>query len=106
MPTIHFVSHDGAIQDVEAHAGLSLMQSAVDAGVDGIVAECGGCCSCATCHVYLEPEIYNSLPAPTPMEQGMLSCVLEPAETSRLSCQVMVTEDMEGTSVRLPRSQF
>jgi len=106
MPTIHFVSHKGVIEDVQAHAGLSLMQAAVDAGIDGIVAECGGCCSCATCHVYLEPALYESLPPPTSMEEGMLSCVLEPKETSRLSCQVIVTEEMEGAMIHLPQSQY
>lgn len=106
MPTIQFVTPDGAIHDVEAHAGLSLMYAAVEAGIDGIIAECGGSCSCATCHVYLEQEAFDSLPAPTAMEQGMLACVVEPEETSRLSCQVTVTEEMEGMTVRVPNSQY
>ena len=106
MPTVKFIAFDGAETEVEAAAGVSLMQAAVSNGVAGIVAECGGACSCATCHVHLEPEWFDKLPAPEDMEKEMLEFVANPQPTSRLSCQIKLSEDMDGLVARTPESQY
>ena len=82
------------------------MDGAVNNGIDGILAECGGAMSCATCHVYIDDAWVSKVAAPTEMEQEMLEVVSNPKETSRLSCQVTVTNEMEGLKVHLPESQF
>lgn len=106
MPQVSYVSHDGSVIEVDVPAGTSVMQGAVDNMIDGIVAECGGSCSCATCHCYVDEAWLERLPPPSGMEKDMLECVLEPRQNSRLSCQVVVTEELDGLVVRLPESQF
>jgi 2Fe-2S ferredoxin len=106
MPVITYISADGAINDIEVESGSSVMQGAVDNMIDGIVAECGGSCSCATCHCYVDAAWQDKVPAASEMEKDMLECVLEPEPNSRLSCQINVTDDLDGLVVRLPKSQF
>ena len=106
MPVITYISADGAINDIEVESGSSVMQGAVDNMIDGIVAECGGSCSCATCHCYVDAAWQDKVPAAREMEKDMLECVLEPEPNSRLSCQINVTDDLDGLVVRLPKSQF
>lgn len=106
MPVITFVAHDGATHEVEAAVGSNLMQIALANGIDGILGECGGACSCATCHCYLDDEHYALASAPKAGERDMLDCVLEPGPTSRLGCQVAVSAEMDGMTVRLPASQY
>jgi 2Fe-2S ferredoxin len=106
MPLIRFIEADGRDTEVDADAGYSVMQAAVDNMVDGILAECGGSCSCATCHCYIDPKFTDKIPEPTAIEKDMLSTVSEPKENSRLSCQVIITDEMEGMEVHLPASQF
>ncbi len=106
MPVINYISADGAINEIEVASGSSVMQGAVDNMIDGIVAECGGSCSCATCHCYVDDAWIEKVPAPSEMEKDMLECVLEPQPNSRLSCQIEVTDDLDGLVVRLPESQF
>lgn len=106
MPQITYVSHDGNATEVEVPVGNSVMQGAVDNMIDGIVAECGGSCSCATCHCYVDEAWVSKLPPASGMEKDMLECVLEPRPNSRLSCQLEVTEDLDGLVVHLPESQF
>jgi len=106
MARITFIAVDGVTTQVEAANGLSVMQAAVNNGVPGIVAECGGACSCATCHVHVDPDWYGRLPAPQDMERDMLEFVIEPRDTSRLSCQLKVTDDLDGLIVRTPSSQY
>jgi 2Fe-2S ferredoxin len=106
MPVVTYISHNGAINEVEVASGSSVMQGAVDNMIDGIIAECGGSCSCATCHCYIDPAWVDRIPAASEMEKDMLECVLEPQETSRLSCQIKITDDLDGLVVRLPESQF
>lgn len=106
MPQIKFYSHDGRIEEVEAKSGTSVMQAAVDNMIDGIVGECGGSCSCATCHVYVKEDWVDRLPPAQPMEQDMLECVLEPRPNSRLSCQIKLTDELDGLEVETPESQF
>lgn len=105
MPAITFIAHDGSAQRVEARLGQSIMQVAVDHMVPGIIADCGGNCSCATCHVYVEMPGADNLPDAGADEVAMLECALHTQPNSRLGCQVLVTPQMDGATVRTPISQ-
>lgn len=106
MPRILFIEHHGTEHEVEATQGESVMAAAVANGVPGIDADCGGGCSCGTCHVVVAPEWFARTGIPSPMEEGMLGFVPERTETSRLSCQITVTEALEGLVVHLPEFQM
>ncbi len=105
MPKVFFEQPDGELQVVNADLGQSLMEAATAAMVSGIVAECGGSCSCGTCHVYVDAGWFDRLPKPGPIEMAMLEGTFEPTPLSRLSCQVKVTEDMDGLVLRVPSRQ-
>jgi 2Fe-2S ferredoxin len=107
---IHFMAHDvhsaGAATSVHCETGQSLMQAAVGANVKGIEAECGGLLTCGTCHVYVREPHASMLPAPGPDELGMLEFIASPRQAnSRLSCQVTLTDALDGLTVDLPASQ-
>lgn len=102
MVLVKFRLNNGEEQEVEGEAGLSLMEVATRNGVDGILADCGGACSCATCHVYVSEAWIDRLPAKSATEADMLECVEEPRDTSRLSCQVTLTADLDGLEVEVP----
>ena len=106
MPKITYIAFDGTETTVEAKEGMSVMQTAVNNGVDGIVAECGGACSCATCHVHVDHEWFDKLPEAQSMEKEMLDFVMSPQPTSRLSCQIKVTAELDGLVVNTPESQY
>jgi len=106
MTKITFIQPSGVDIEVEATPGTSLMQAAMDNMVDGILADCGGSCSCATCHCYIQDTYYDKLPEPSATAESMLDFVVEPQDNSRLSCQVIVTEELDGMVVTLPTSQF
>ncbi len=105
MPSITYISHAGVATTVDAAAGMSVMRAAVMNGVDGIDAECGGACACATCHVIVDPAWVDKLPAPAAMEADTLEMVADPEPGSRLSCQVTITDALDGLVVRTPKSQ-
>lgn len=106
MPQIVFIQADGTRQNVEAAIGISLMQAATQAGVPGIIGECGGSCSCATCHVMLEPEDIARLPPMSEGESDMLDFAASPRTPgSRLGCQVMVSAEVAGLRVGVPETQ-
>lgn len=105
MPKITFIEHSGAEHVVEANVGLSVMEVAVRNMVPGIDADCGGACACATCHVYVDAAWAEKTGKPESMEESMLDFAYEPKETSRLSCQITVTEELDGLIVRLPEFQ-
>lgn len=106
MAQVTFIKPDGSSYEVDVAPGTSVMQAAVDNMIDGIVAECGGSCSCATCHCYVDEAWVSRLPKPDGMEKDMLECVLEPRPNSRLSCQIVITAALDGLVVHLPESQF
>ena len=106
MPSITFVSFDGESTTVEAEHGASLMQVAVSRGVPGIIGECGGVCSCATCHCYLDDESAKQVPQPDSRERDILDCIVGLESNSRLSCQVKVSDLLDGAVIRLPESQY
>lgn len=105
MPHVVFIQHDGSERRIEVSEGTSLMAAALNNGVDGIVAECGGSCSCATCHCYIDDAWYAKLTPPGDTERGMLEWVVEPRPNSRLGCQVPVTAALDGIVVHVPANQ-
>lgn len=105
MPKIVFVQPDGTRQAVEAPVGITLMEAARQHGVRGVVAQCGGACACATCHVYVDRSWLSKLQAPEEMEAGMLETAWEPRDNSRLSCQVQITAGLNGLEVTVPSKQ-
>jgi 2Fe-2S ferredoxin len=102
---VTFVEHGGTEHEVDAKEGLTLMEVAVKAGVPGIDADCGGACACATCHVYIEDAFAAKTGEPSPMEESMLDFASEREDNSRLSCQIPVSQALEGMKVRLPEFQ-
>ena len=105
MAKITFIEHDGTSHDVEASGG-SVMNAALDNLVPGIDADCGGECSCATCHVMIDAGWMDKVGQPGETEESMLDLNPERQENSRLSCQITVTEDLDGLVVNLPEFQF
>jgi len=106
MPKVTYIEANGQSHEVDLDAGVSLMQGAVDNMIEGIVAECGGSCSCATCHCYIDQQWLDKLEPATEMENDLLECVTEPKDNSRLSCQIVISDDLNGLVVHLPKSQF
>lgn len=105
MTTIHFIDHTGADRAVEIAPGTSVMKGALENGVPGIAADCGGVCSCATCHVYVDPAWFDRVGPAQGDEVDLLEMVDDRAATSRLSCQIAVTADLDGLIVRTPERQ-
>lgn len=105
MPKITFIEFGGAVHHVDAEVGQSVMQAATNNLVPGIIADCGGNCACATCHVYIDEPWRSRATPPSKEEQEMIECALHVTEASRLSCQVHVTPGLDGLIVRLPESQ-
>jgi 2Fe-2S ferredoxin len=106
MPKITFIEHNGTQHTVDAEVGKSVMQAAMDNLVPGIDADCGGECSCATCHVMVNAEWLAKTGGADEAEDSMLDLNPERAENSRLSCQMMVSDDLDGLIVDLPEFQF
>jgi ferredoxin, 2Fe-2S len=106
MPQVTYIEHDGTTHTVPVEAGKTLMEGAVQHGVEGIVAECGGACACATCHCYIDDAWIEKVDQMDAMEEAMLDAVLEPKPSSRLACQVQISSDLDGLLVRLPESQI
>ncbi|QCU78933.1 (2Fe-2S)-binding protein [Citricoccus sp. SGAir0253] len=105
MPTIHYTDAAGETRDIEANVGDSVMETAVRNGVPGIVAECGGSLSCATCHVFVREDELEQLPGMSEMEDEMLyGTAVDREDCSRLSCQIKVTDGME-LHVTTPETQ-
>lgn len=102
---ITYIEHGGEEHEVEAEVGLTVMEVAVKAGVPGIDADCGGACACATCHVYVDPAFREITGEPSPMEESMLDFASEREDNSRLSCQIGVTEKLDGLKVKIPEFQ-
>lgn len=105
MPKITYIQFDGTVNVVDVACGMSVMEGAVSNNIPGIEAECGGACSCATCHVYVDPGWTSRTGIPGPIEQDMLLMVLDLEKNSRLSCQIEVSEELDGLIVRLPEMQ-
>ncbi|MEV1294871.1 2Fe-2S iron-sulfur cluster-binding protein [Pseudonocardia sp. NPDC049635] len=105
MPTVIYILDDGTREEVSVPVGTPVMKAAVANGIDGIVAECGGNLACSTCHVYVE-DGWGALPALSEDEDDMLEATTAPrTEQSRLSCQLVMTPELDGLVVRVPESQ-
>ena len=105
MPKITYIEHNGKSHTIEVSNGLSVMEGAVQNNIPGIDADCGGSMACATCHVYVKEEWFNKLPKKEDGEEDMLDMAFEPKTNSRLSCQLMVSEQIDGLVVNLPEKQ-
>lgn len=106
MPKILYIEHNGKQHVVDAEVGKSVMQNAVENLIPGIVGDCGGACSCATCHGYVDPAWEDKVDSKLEGEEAMLDGALRVESNSRLTCQIMVRAEHEGLVVRLPESQF
>ena len=105
MPKITYIENSGNIKTIEVSNGLSVMEGAVQNDIPGIDADCGGGMACATCHVYVKDEWLNKLPNKEDGEEDMLDMAFEPKKNSRLSCQLIVTDDLDGLVVNIPTKQ-
>jgi len=105
MPKITYIDQNGTKREVDVPLGWSVMEGAVKNLVPGIDADCGGACACATCHVYVDPAWVEKLPAKEDMEETMLDFAQDVKPTSRLSCQIKVTPELDGLVVTTPKSQ-
>jgi 2Fe-2S ferredoxin len=105
MAKITYIEHDGKPHTIEVANGLSVMEGAVQNNIPGIDADCGGSMACATCHVYVKEEWFNKLPKKEDGEDDMLDMAFEPRKNSRLSCQIMVSDELDGLEVNLPEKQ-
>ena len=106
MPTITLIEFNGTNHSIDAEVGKSLMQNALDNAVPGIDADCGGACACGTCHVFVESEWLQISGQTDPMEEAMLGMRPDRTDHSRLSCQIEVSDEMDGMVVRLPEYQM
>jgi ferredoxin, 2Fe-2S len=105
MAKITYIEHNGIEHAVEVKAGQSVMEGAVKHDVPCLDAECGGACACATCHVYVDEAWLERTGAPSATEESMLGFIESVKPNSRLSCQIKVTDNLDGLVVRLPESQ-
>jgi 2Fe-2S ferredoxin len=105
MPKIKYIEHNGKEHEVEVPLGWSVMEGAVKNLIPGIDADCGGACACATCHVYVAQEWLAKMPPKQDMEETMLDFAQDLEPNSRLSCQLKVTPELEGLTVKMPKSQ-
>ena len=105
MAKITFIDKDGNQKKIEIENGLTVMEGAVQNNIPGIDADCGGSMACATCHVYVKEEWFNKLPKKEDGEEDMLDMAFEPKKNSRLSCQILVSDELNGLIVNLPEKQ-
>ena len=105
MAKITYIEHSGKSHTIEVQNGLTVMEGAIQNNLPGIDADCGGSMACATCHVYVKEEWFNKLPKKEDGEEDMLDMAYEPNKFSRLSCQLTVSDKLEGMIVNLPEKQ-
>ena len=105
MPKITYIEHNGKSHTLEVANGLTVMEGAVQNNIPGIDADCGGSCACATCHVYVDEKWFNKLPNKESAEEDMLDMAFEPKSSSRLSCQLTVSDELDGLVVNMPSKQ-
>ena len=105
MAKITYIEHNGKNHTIEVANGLSVMEGAVQNNIPGIDADCGGSMACATCHVYVKEEWFNKIPKKEDGEEDILDMAFEPKKNSRLSCQIMVSEELDGLEINLPEKQ-
>ena len=105
MPKITYIEHNGKSHQIDVANGLTVMEGAVQNNIPGIDADCGGSMACATCHVYVKEDWFNKLPKKENGEEDMIDMAYEPNKFSRLSCQLTVSDEIDGLIVQLPKKQ-
>ena len=105
MAKITYIEHSGKLHTIQIQNGLTVMEGAIQNDIPGIDADCGGSMACATCHVYVKEEWFNKLPKKEDGEEDMLDMAYEPNKFSRLSCQVLVSDELDGLTVSIPSKQ-
>jgi len=105
MPKITYIEDSEKSQTIEVANGLSVMEGAVQNDIPGIDADCGGGMACATCHVYVTEEWFDKLPKKEAGEEDMLDMAFEPKKNSRLSCQIIISDELDGLTVKMPSKQ-
>ena len=106
MPKVTFTDHKGDSKTIEIDNGLSVMEGAVQQNIPGIDADCGGSMACATCHVYVDDDWYEKIPKAEDAEIDMIDMAFEPKKNSRLSCQIIVADNVDGLKVTTPEKQI
>ena len=106
MAKITYIDAGGTARTIEAETGSTVMEAAIKNAIPGIEAECGGACACATCHVYVEPEWVQKVGSRNPMEEDMLDFAFDVRDNSRLSCQIKISDALDGLRVKVPEKQF
>ena len=105
MPKITYITHDKQNHTIDVQNGLTVMEGAIQNNITGIDADCGGGMACATCHVYVKEEWFDKLPKKEDGEEDMLDMAFEPNKNSRLSCQIVVSDEIDGLIVNIPSKQ-
>ena len=105
MPKITYKDYQGNSKTIEVENGLSVMEGAIQKDIPGIDADCGGSMACATCHVYVEDKWFDKIPKAEDAEIDMIDMAFEPKKNSRLSCQIIVTDELDGLIVNIPLKQ-
>lgn len=106
MAKITYIESDGTSHEIEVENGMTVMEGAIKNSVPGIDADCGGACACATCHVYVDDAWTDKTGPAESMEEDMLDFAFDVRDSSRLSCQIKITDELDGLVVRLPEKQF
>jgi 2Fe-2S ferredoxin len=106
MPKIIYITTDGNRHEIDVENGYSVMEGAINNDIDGIVAECGGACACATCHSYIDDAWLGKLPPMDDMEDSMLDAAYERKHNSRLTCQIEVTDELDGLVVHVADNEY
>ena len=106
MPKIIYITPDGTRHEVEVESGYSVMEGAINNDIDGIIAECGGACACATCHSYIDAAWMDRIPTMDDMEDSMLDAAYERKSNSRLTCQIEVVEELDGLIVHVGDNDY
>ena len=105
MAKITYNTHDNKTHTIDVQNGLTVMEGAVQNDIPGIDADCGGGMACATCHVYIKEEWWDKLPKKEDGEEDMLDMAYEPNKFSRLSCQILISDELDGLTVSIPSNQ-
>ena len=105
MPKITYIEHNGKSHTIDVPNDLTVMEGAIQNNIPGIDADCGGACACATCHIYVDEKWINKLSKKEDAEQDMLDMAFEPNKSSRLACQISVTDKLDGLVVKMPSKQ-
>ena len=106
MPKVIYITSDKTRHEVEVETGYSIMEGAINNNIEGIVAECGGACACATCHSYVDAAWTDKIPVMDDMEDSMLDAAFERKDTSRLTCQIEMTDALDGIVIHVADNEY